>query len=102
MAVGAAYGDQEAQAVLAAGGVEGGTRVPEHVVQERTGEGVVPDTARGALERHLGPVLGPREQIGHRQPGRAGQVAGEDEFRRRSGGRTGSREGPAHGLPLPA
>ncbi|GAA2495919.1 hypothetical protein GCM10010276_40730 [Streptomyces longisporus] len=102
VAVGAVDGDEEAEAVLAADGVEGGPRVHEDVVQERARAGVLPTAAGGALEGDLGAVLGPGEQIGHRQPGRSVQVAGEDEFRRGSGGRTGSCEGPAHGLPPPA
>ena len=101
VAVGAGDRDQEAQAVLAAGGVEAGTGGREHVVQQWSGEAVVLDAAGGALEADLGRVLRPGEQVGHRQPGRTGQIAGEDEFRHRTGGRTGSCEGLAHGLPPP-
>lgn len=67
VAVRARHGDQEAQAVLAPGGVEGGTGVGQDIVQQRSCEALVLDSAGGALKGHLYPVLGPGEQVGHPQ-----------------------------------
>lgn len=97
MAVRSGHRDQEPQPVLAADGVEAGPGVMQDVVQQRAREAVLLDAAGGALEADPGRVLGPVEQIGHRQPGRARDIAGQGELCHRIGG----RKGLTHGLPPP-
>lgn len=72
MAVRPGHRDEEAQPVLAAGGVEARSGVVQDVVQQGPFEAVVLYAAGGALEADPGPVLGPGQQVGHGQPdGRA-------------------------------
>ncbi len=75
MAVAAVDGDQEAGALLAAGGVEAGVRDGDDLPQEGPGEGVVLGSGGGAVEDDLDPVLLPAPaQVGDGERGGAGHV----------------------------
>ncbi|MDX6353802.1 MAG: hypothetical protein QOF98_705, partial [Streptomyces sp.] len=80
MAVRSGDGDQEAQPVLAAAEVEVRPGGGQHVVQQRAFEAVVLYAAGRALEADPDPLLGPGEQAGHGEPGRAGEVTGLGDF----------------------
>lgn len=74
-----------------------GLAVGQDIVQQRSCEAMALDSAGGALKAHLHPVLGPGEQVGHRQPGLPREVADQGYLCHRIGG----RKGMTHGLPPP-
>jgi hypothetical protein len=75
--------DEETQPVLAADGVEAGTGGGQDVVEPGSREAVHLGAAGGALEADPDPVQRPVRQVGHGQPGGAGEVPCQVELRER-------------------